>query len=87
MTRPTLDEMYYDAMKAGLTRNPPSAQSCPGEVALNLLPLPHSHWEQIADQERGTIDANTGRPAPDAIGLSRFLLVVIPSASSKARGA
>jgi hypothetical protein len=49
-------------MKAGPTRNPPSAQSCPGEVALNLLPLPHSHREQIADQERGTLT-----PTPAAL--------------------
>src|SRR4029077_15991478 len=27
MTRPTLDEMYYDAMKARPTRNPPSARA------------------------------------------------------------
>ena len=27
MTRPTLDEMYYDPMKARPTRNPPSARA------------------------------------------------------------
>ena len=27
MTRPTLDEMYYDAMKARRTRNPPSGRA------------------------------------------------------------
>ena len=41
-------------------------------VAMDYDHLAKLAEEQIADKERGTIDANTGRPAPDAIDLSRF---------------
>jgi hypothetical protein len=41
-------------------------------VAMDYDRLAKLAEEQIADKERGTIDANTGRPAPDAIDLSRF---------------
>jgi len=41
-------------------------------IAMDYDRLAKLAEEQIADKERGTIDANTGRPPPDAIGLSRF---------------
>ena len=40
-------------------------------IAMDYDRLAKLAEEQIADKERGTIDANTG-PPPDAIGLSRF---------------
>jgi hypothetical protein len=48
MTRPTLDEMYYDPMKARPTRNPPSARRMLTKHHERKMPKNLGHIESLA---------------------------------------